>query len=343
MTSKPKPPPVATNVSSWMSVSRDRANRSTDSRRWLQCFSTAILTSQLTIGSLFAAEEGLLLYYPCDEGSGTVLKDHGPFKKDGKLNAEPNGEAKGVTIVCEKAGEWVAILTSDGVQRKNITKGSDSALAEGERPIVLDRDKDYAIDYEGGRIKALEGGRVEPSKPFTLDFRYSNPGPRWVEGRIGKGLKLDGVDDFVRLAELSNEAVPSHITIECWINLNSDCSDSAKLFWDGSRANAWGLRMESGSLSFYGKGHFNSKASLGIHPTRGEWHHIVLTLKEDQVVIYRGGQEFMRRSLGERIQQVGIYQAGGHRDPEFLAAIIDEIKIYSRVKSAEEIAKDAAQ
>src|SRR5262245_45477076 len=45
---------------------------------------------QLLCFSAFAGDDGLLLYYPCDEKSGTVLHDAGPYHKDGALNAVVN-------------------------------------------------------------------------------------------------------------------------------------------------------------------------------------------------------------------------------------------------------------
>lgn len=295
-----------------------------------------MLASQFAIGSLFAAEDGLLLYYPCDEGSGTVLKDHGPLKKDGKLNSEPNGEAKGVTIVCEKSGEWVPILTSDGVQRKNITKGSDSALAEGERPIVLDRDKDYEIDYEGGRIKAIEGGRVELGKPFTLDFKYSNPGPTWVEGKKGKGLKLDGVDDFFTIASVDTHSFPT-ITLQLWLTISKNCQEEVVLVQGTKPENSLGLFLMKdyliSILPVFSDSAFHAKTPL----IRERWQLVTVTCDKKHARLFCNEAEIGYGLLVNKLNLEGTLRIGG------VAGIVDEIKIYNRAKTAEEIAKDAAQ
>jgi len=286
----------------------------------------------IAIGPAFAGEEGLLLYYPCDEGSGTVLKDHGPYQRDGSLNSATNAEARGVTIVCGKAGEWVPICTEDGVQRKGIVPGSDSALAEGERPIVLDRDKDYAIDYVGGRIKAIDGGRGELGKPFTLDFKYANPGPQWVQGRRGGGLKLDGVDDFVILGVPGEMDQPTSFTMELWI------LPPKEVFLD------WViLRQEPGIGE-----RITTPRGIRPHPpkakllTREKWHHVAVACKDGLIRYFLDGKDMWMRYRDEVKDPLRRYSVGGARDPLFLGAVVDEIKIYNRAKTAEEIAKDAA-
>jgi len=296
----------------------------------------------IAIGPAFAGEEGLLLYYPCDEGSGTVLKDHGPHKQDGSLNAVTDAEARGVTIVCGKAGEWVPICTEDGVQRKGIVPGSDSALAEGERPIVLDRDKDYAIDHTNGLIKAIDGGRVELGKPFTLDFKFTNPGPTFGEDPEGRRfLHLDGHDDFVTLGALPSDEKLNGLTIELWIRLAKDCPAFAGILACGKNGDSPVFGLFLGGPVWM----FTLSDWVGIVPQplpREEWHHLAGTWDRERAGVFVNGKLVggtnQGRCDGLKMLRLGTTRLGG-----FLAADVCKIRIYNRAKTAEEIAKDVAQ
>ena len=165
---------------------------------------TAFLSLVCTAAlSVQAQDDKPLLDYPCNDKAGTVLKNAVSAQPNGTLNVKSDAEVRGVSIVCKTYGEWQPILAEDGFQYKGIVVGTDSTLAEGERPIVLDRDRDYAIDCANGRIKALGGARVELGQPFSLEFRYSNPGPAWSVGHGDGGLRFDGADDVVTLGSLA--------------------------------------------------------------------------------------------------------------------------------------------
>lgn len=313
--------------------------------------SALLVLSKTTHPSHAAAEEGLLLYYPCDDKTGTVLKDAGPAGAHGDLNAQINGEVRGASVTCSKTGEWIPILTQDGIQRKGIVAGSDSALAEGERPIVLDRDKDYAIDIVSGRIKALGGGRVELGQPFTFDFRFSNPGPAWAEGKAGGCLKLDGVDDFVTLGrESSGHATPA-LTLQLWIFLSREGSSESVLLektgWSG-KEDACALRLRKNALEWF---HPFLKTADGkpAPPTAGKealvrktWLHLAAIYDGSTAVLMVNGREIARQpELTGKLDANGPWRVGGVRDPEFFGGMADEIKIYAIARSPEEIAWDA--
>ncbi len=278
------------------------------------------LEALLLAGSACSAgEDGLLLYYPCDEKNGSVLHDAGPHHKDASLNAVTNGEERGVRIVCPKAGEWVPIINQDGVQRKGIVPGSDAALAEGDRPIVLDRDKDYAIDCTNGLIRALDGGRIEPGDAFTLDFRFTNPGPEWVEGKGGGAVKLDGLDDFVLLGRPDSSGELASFTIELWVRVPKETPLDAV------------LRFKGVSLS---------PKPEPVAPQA--WHHLAVVVDGKTIAYFLDGRRALAGTTSV-VTPLNSVSIGGTRDPFFLAGLVDEIKVYDHARSPAEIAKDAAQ
>lgn len=297
--------------------------------------------AQMLGHSVVAGEDGLLLYYPCDEKSGTVLHDAGPYHKDGSLNAVTNGEERGVSIVCKKLGEWVPIINADGIQRKGIVPGSDSALAEGERPIVLDRDKDYAIDTTNGLIKALDGGRVELDKPFTLDFKFTNPGPTFGEDPDGRRfLHLDGHDDFVTVGALPADKELGGVTVELWIRLAKDCSKGVGILACGRNGEPPVLGLFNGGPVWILSYDWNGGVPAPLLCEK--WHRFVGVWNQASADVFINGKRVSSIVQG-CCDSLKILRLGSVRGWKFLAADVREIHIYNRAKTAEEIAKDAAQ
>jgi len=330
-------------MTTWAEAYRRMVAQASRLRHHALVASAPLVIAQVLCLSANGGDDGLLLYYPCDDKSGTVLHDAGPYHKDGSLNAVVNGEERGVSIVCKKTGEWVPIINADGIQRKGIVPGSDSALAEGERPIVLDRDKDYTIDITNGLIKAIDGGRVKIDKPFTLDFRFTNPGPKWEEGKKGGGLKLDGFDDFATLGSIpTNQLLAA--TIQLWVKISKNCSTNTIMLQSGSEAKSCTLGLMSNTLFFLHRPVYDSLFAAFDRPlTREQWHHLAAARDGTSAVLYIDGKMVGRDIAGGKFEINGPLRIGGVHDPYFLGATVDEIKIYNRAKTAEEIAKDAAQ
>ncbi|MDI6806849.1 MAG: hypothetical protein QMD14_03505, partial [Candidatus Aenigmarchaeota archaeon] len=78
------------------------------------------------------------------------------------------------------------------------------------------KDTDYEIDYPGGRIKCLSTGSMVLNFEYNITYTYSRS-PDWVEGKYGKALSFDGVDDYVDVGDKSIFEFPGDFTAEAWI------------------------------------------------------------------------------------------------------------------------------
>jgi hypothetical protein len=122
-------------------------------------------------------------------------------------------------------------------------------------------------------------------------------GAQWAEGRFGKALRFDGVDESVFRQSLPAVQGLKRLTVECWFKQDNpegrqflvdqdvvfhfDLSDgqgtSLSLYNQGSQvANAQGLR------------HHQIGAGLGVVPF-GKWHHLAVTFDGRQVSFFLDG------------------------------------------------------
>lgn len=308
-----------------------------------------VLLSLCFLSSAQADNAGMLAYYSCDEASGTTLKDAGPNVVDGHTNAVADGRVNGAGVLVPAADVWTPLLTSDGIQHKNVIPGSDAVLAGDERPIVLDRDKDYAIDYKKGLLKALPGGRMEIGQVSTIDYKYSNDGPQRVDGKIGRGLKFDGYDDFAWLGHIPPATRLNAVTLQLWVYLAKDCSPDALILAKSpadKNGSTYGLRLVNGVLQFFHPS-LKTTDNQNVASTQAKdilapetWFLLTATYDGQSTALYVNGKEVSRQnSLRGNLEGSGEFTIGGTRDPNFFGGIVDDIQIYNRALPAEEIVR----
>ena len=123
-------------------------------------------------------------------------------------------------------------------------------------------------------------------------------GPTWVDGRYGKALSFDGVDDYVNCG--SDKSLASYgkdkITWEFWIYPKSDGEgDSGRI---ADRSLGYNFRVESEVSSAVRLEGFVSHVTTGADAITSDriavnaWHHVVFVYNEDgakKIKIYADG------------------------------------------------------
>ena len=220
----------------------------------------------------------------------------------------------------------------------------DRALSEaevryltGERAIPVDPGSNGLVAYY-----ALEDD-VNDSSGNGLDGVIVGD-PNFVEGAVGMGLQLDGVDDYV---DLGNDPLfdltGSEVTLSLWVN-TQDIGNTENNPWLGKGDTSYMIKghRDGNQIEFfiYDGGWITAHADVGAD-FNGEWHHAAGTFDGDQLKIYVDGEE----AVSADYDGVGIVnndynvaigtntQASGR----FSESIIDEAMIYNRALSAGEI------
>jgi len=169
-------------------------------------------------------------------------------------------------------------------------------------------------------------------------------GPTWVErGRLKGALYFDGDDDYVNIDGYKGVSGANPFTVAAWIRTRANASI---VNW-GTNANGqrMSFRLNNNTLRFeFGGG--NVIATTVV--TDGEWHHVAMTVPSNgtlgDVTLYVDGED----DLGVANNPANLFNLGqtvdvsiGRRatsNDRYFNGIIDNVRIYDRELSAEEIA-----
>ncbi len=172
-------------------------------------------------------------------------------------------------------------------------------------------------------------------------------GATWAAGKIGQALAFDGVNDYVQIppdATLDN--LPA-LTIAAWIYPRVDShwhildkgDGDKRLFSEGVNRTLDG-RIRSAGAQAYAKSSFNTILL-------NEWQHMVLTWSRttNMLRLYHNGKEvnYTSQDVGAGTPQddtdypftIGVRGALG--PVTFLNGLLDELRLYSRPLTAQEI------
>ncbi len=217
------------------------------------------------------------------------------------------------------------------------------------------------------RLYAYDRQLVTPKDPGTagLQARYQFEGnandssgktrngtvvgaPLYVEGKSGQAISLDGFDDYVNIdgykGVLADAAgVQQAVTVCAWVKTTVD---GDIVSWG---TNAGGQRMcfRVDTVIRVEHGSGNIRGTNGPSLRDDEWHHVAATVPQAgrmmDVRLYTDGADATATSTTTAAFNIKAnvdvrIGMGGPTGGRFLKALIDDVRIYDRVLSAEEIA-----
>jgi len=175
-------------------------------------------------------------------------------------------------------------------------------------------------------------------------------GPTWTDGKIGGSLSFDGVDDRVALPNSALNGL-TNLTLNLWTKLNSGSQDH--FFISGASSSQhnhflFGLTNTNEIHIWDG----NSKKNGHSYPPSnwdGKWINITLIRKIDgsgsqifidSINVNSTAYSASSLSIADEGLWVGADQDsvnGGWQSTQFLDGLIDEVRIYDRALSADEV------
>jgi hypothetical protein len=170
-------------------------------------------------------------------------------------------------------------------------------------------------------------------------------GDSWADGKIGKAVKLDGVDHYVSLPAGLLENV-NDFTVAAWVKLDANNIWSRIFdFGSGPGANMFltpnsghqTLRFAITASGASGEQQINAKSLK-----TGEWQHVAVTLAGGRGILYVNGVEQARNEqMTLKPSDLGLtpdnYIGKSQYEDPYLKGLVDDFRIYSRALSAEEI------
>ncbi len=172
-------------------------------------------------------------------------------------------------------------------------------------------------------------------------------GAQWTTGKADGALSFDGSDDWVSISNPGTISSESDFTWVAWIQTSSDTG--AILARAGT-----GWAWERGGKVFFLRGgslHFDvgwvGVVSSGVPVNDGQWHYVVVTVEfvndSDTISFYVDGVSAGGGNLNvDRFSDSGLPLKIGFCNGDFpeschFNGIIDDVRIYDRALSAEEI------
>ncbi|MGZ8941497.1 MAG: LamG-like jellyroll fold domain-containing protein, partial [Methylobacter sp.] len=161
-------------------------------------------------------------------------------------------------------------------------------------------------------------------------------------GKYGKALKFDGVNDWVTVNNSSSLALSTSMTLEAWVYPESITTGNTVILKEksgGAVYNLYASEDNDGPVSSFSNNN-NYYIIEDSNPLPlNQWSHLVSTYDGQYQRLYVNGAEVASRSQTGTIEQsTGVLRIGGNSVwGEFFKGYIDEVRIYNRALTATEI------
>ena len=166
-------------------------------------------------------------------------------------------------------------------------------------------------------------------------------GATWVDGKFGKALSFDGVDDYVAVPHSSSLNIDgTGITLEAWVN--PDELPPAGARWQViGKADAYALQVADGGKVRVWLGPLTTYVQTdAVELSAGSWHHIAGTYDGSSVCIYvNGALKKMVAKTGNQATSLSDLIIGARIPGGYFNGAIDEVRIWNMALPADAIAQ----
>ncbi|MBM3237136.1 LamG domain-containing protein [Candidatus Poribacteria bacterium] len=177
-----------------------------------------------------------------------------------------------------------------------------------------------------------------------------NHGAKWVEGKYSKALEYSGVDSWITVPDTPalNFGPKDSLTAQCWGKITGPPSGQGNLLAK--------YAVGAGTTPFYGMFHnANNKLHAYIRDAGGtavepwsidvinddKWHHFALVRDSEKKKVYLyvdGNKDFEGADTTSDLSN-NVPLAIGRHTGEFLRGMVDEVMVWRKALSEEEVKK----
>ncbi|TWT48391.1 LamG-like jellyroll fold domain-containing protein [Botrimarina hoheduenensis] len=239
------------------------------------------------------------------------------------------------------------------------TDSASFAIPVFDTPTVIDPIQPIAGVFEGDTLTASGGGggvvTLQRNSAALADITLTDPSPAdlanlsqrvsiidpagGVRDLTTGAINFDGADDLARLSGAGDLGqLSDQLTFSAWINPAGGAGLESLFGASSAGGTGWDVFVSDGSLGFgaFGVNALVSNANVTI----GGWQHVAVTLANDNSVrFYVDGVEESVNTFGASNIITGATEFAIGRGYE---GGMDEVRVYSRALTAEEIAAEAA-
>ena len=188
------------------------------------------------------------------------------------------------------------------------------------------------------------GNAVKDSSKNANDGVIS--GAKWAKGLVKSALEFNGVGDYVNIRSPGSGVIDNAVSVEAWIQ-STGTNVNANLVFAGPEGLDFGIWIQGGRFF---AGLWNSEgaqysAISPNSPTPGLWYHVAMTcdFNAGKVIKFylNGNLNCTSAASGSAIRSSHTTIDVGGRTPNasYFKGIIDDVKIYKRALSEEEVKK----
>jgi len=166
--------------------------------------------------------------------------------------------------------------------------------------------------------------------------------PQWVDGKVGKALDFDGVDDYVNVSNFSGNF--NQLTVEAWIYPKNYSGYRRIIDFGGSEiGRRFTLQLSADGIDINLDGGVSGCAKW-FSTLLNEWLHLVGSWNETSFIrLYVNGEVKAENTQSPSINTLLILSTDAHivgrgiTETDYFNGTIDEVRIYNRALTNEEI------
>jgi hypothetical protein len=264
------------------------------------------------------------------DGTGTASVDGGSFDADGDA----------LTLVQVPAGPFVL------GQTRVILSVTDphGASTSCEAAVTVLR---YGLRAAYGFEEPQGTGTAFDSTP--LQNHGALNGPERTAGRFGWGMRFDGLDDMIDVADSNSLDLTRGTTLMAWVQADDQGGWRTILMKERQDGLAYALYSNNGAASaghpvgYVRTGGADRPVVAQDSATSGRWMHIAMTFGAGKMRMYVNGVlERMETAAGTMPVSDRPLRMGGNTvwPDEFFSGVMDEVRVYDRSLSEVEIRHD---
>ncbi len=165
-------------------------------------------------------------------------------------------------------------------------------------------------------------------------------GATFIDGKFGKALSFDGANNYVNVAGVWGGTSWKEATIEAWVSTKTTSGDFQAIVSSTSadfvhlQLNSWGnIAIFTDKIKPY-----IALPIISQKPT-GVWRRVAISIKSGNTKLYENGVEVGSDSgtFSYIIPAMELHIGNGYQNGRFFNGLIDEVRVYNRALSAEEI------
>jgi len=202
---------------------------------------------------------------------------------------------------------------------------------------------DYWAMEEGSGQYAYDGSGNNNNGRLGTGVNPDVSDPTRTTGKVGGALSFDGVNDYVTASDSSSLTLGGEITVEAWVYPKSfltHISNQHRIFNKMVFPNAgwYFYALNSGQLLFNTYDGTIHAAQGPSNLSTGQWYHIVGVSDGTNNRVYINGVSGTPVSSGTLTNSTFYLSINGFGTQDYsFDGLIDEVRIYNRALSAEEI------